>query len=103
MTRTMIKPDPITGARVEVPYDHMVMGFEFKGDWIHHPLLSECGRFIVSPDHYGFTMGRAGWELHLEDHYFVVKPWAFFRYTTNGELVASVEIEKIPTNVDDEA
>lgn len=35
-------------------------GFEFEGDLIENPTLSPCGRFIVSPQQYGFAIRHTG-------------------------------------------
>ena len=46
--------------------------FEHKGTDIINPTMSECGRFFVSPDYYGFTVYHTGgsctaWHKQLED------------------------------------
>ena len=36
------------------------VGFEFNGNWITNPYLSECGRFAVDPSYYGFYIQHTG-------------------------------------------
>jgi hypothetical protein len=39
---------------------HGVYEFEFRGVGINHPARSECGRFWISPDYYGFSIWHSG-------------------------------------------
>ena len=46
--------------------------FEHNGHAIHNPTMSECGRFAVSPEYYGFALYHTGgsntaWEKTLTD------------------------------------
>lgn len=40
--------------------DSAAWGFEFRGVDITNPCSSECGRFVVSPRHYGFAISDTG-------------------------------------------
>jgi len=51
--------------------------FEHRGHAIHNPTMSECGRFSVTPDHYGFTLYQTGgyhtaWRLKLPDRRYLL-------------------------------
>lgn len=49
-----------------------IVFFEHNGHAIHNPTMSECGRFAVSPEYYGFALYHTGgsntaWEKTLAD------------------------------------
>jgi hypothetical protein len=51
--------------------------FEHNGHAIHNPTMSECGRFSVTPDHYGFSVYYTGgsntaWRLELPDRRYLL-------------------------------
>jgi len=52
--------------------------FEHNGHAVHNPTMSECGRFAVSPEHYGFTLYYTGgtntaWmKPHTDGRYFLL-------------------------------
>jgi len=52
--------------------------FEHGGHAIHNPTMSECGRFAVTPDYYGFTLYHTGgsntaWmKPHADGRYFLL-------------------------------
>jgi hypothetical protein len=46
--------------------------FEHDGHAVHNPTMSECGRFSVSPEYYGFAVYHTGggctaWRRELPD------------------------------------
>jgi hypothetical protein len=51
--------------------------FEHNGHAIHNPTMSECGRFSVTPDQYGFSIYYTGgsntaWRLELPDRRYLL-------------------------------
>lgn len=73
--------------------------FEFEGDTIQNPTVSECGRFAESPGYYGFgELHGGGWSLGLDDgdrlqvdrHY-----KTFSRIDALGDVVGHVTISAI--------
>lgn len=45
---------------VNDPGEPVEFGFEHEGTWVVNPTVSECGRFVVTPDYYGFNIGDTG-------------------------------------------
>lgn len=51
--------------------------FEHGGHAVHNPTMSECGRFVVSPEYYGFSVYHTGgsntaWRLELPDRRYLL-------------------------------
>lgn len=51
--------------------------FEHNGHAIHNPTMSECGRFAVQPDYYGFELWHTGgsntaWRMELPDQRYLL-------------------------------
>jgi hypothetical protein len=54
-----------------------IVFFEHGGHAIHNPTMSECGRFAVQPDYYGFELVTTGgrntaWRLELPDQRYLL-------------------------------
>lgn len=73
--------------------------FEFEGDHIQDPTISECGRFKESPEYYGFAELHGGeWSLGLDDgdRLQVDRDCkTFSRFNALGEVIAHVTIDAI--------
>lgn len=73
--------------------------FEYEGDHIQDPTISECGRFSESPEYYGFAQLHGGeWSLGLDDgdRLQVDRDCkTFSRFNVLGEVIAHVTIDAI--------
>lgn len=71
--------------------------FEFEGDDIQDPTMSECGRFDTTPDYYGFQQTSAGiWWKRIEgDDTLVLDGTAFARANPVGEFVGRVLLSEV--------
>lgn len=56
---TTLLPFPLLESINQQNGNKPVAGFAFKGMQIFDPFLSECGRFLVSPEYYGLTVEEA--------------------------------------------
>lgn len=71
--------------------------FEFEGDDIQDPTLSECGRFDMTPDYYGFQKTSAGiWWKRIEDgDTLILDGTSFARANPVGEFVGRVLLSEV--------
>lgn len=73
--------------------------FEYEGEHIQDPTISECGRFTESPEYYGFVQLHGGeWSLGLDngDRLQVDRNCkTFSRFNVLGEVIAHVTIAAI--------
>lgn len=49
-----------SGMTLKIPYTADLMSFEHMDMNIRNPMLSECGRFAVDPEYYGFEPHHTG-------------------------------------------
>lgn len=49
-----------SGMTIKVPYVSDALAFEHEGMSIRNPFLSDCGRFSVDPEYYGFKPHHTG-------------------------------------------
>lgn len=64
-----------------IPY-----AFEFGGTEIENPLMSECGRFSVSPEYYGFTVWQTGGGCTAHGQTFMLDGKPVVMLLTDGDL-----------------
>jgi hypothetical protein len=71
--------------------------FEFEGDDIQDPTMSECGRFDRTPDHFGFQKTSAGiWWKRIEgEDTLILDGTAFARANPVGEFVGRVLLSEV--------
>lgn len=71
--------------------------FEFEGDDIQDPTMSECGRFDTTPDYYGFQKTSAGiWWKRIEgEDTLILDGTSFARANPVGEFVGRVLLSEV--------
>lgn len=74
--------------------------FEFEGDCIQDPTLSECGRFTTSPSYYGFSqLPDEVWNLSLPDGNSIqLNGQILTLVTAGGEITGRVLLSEIAFN-----
>lgn len=60
--------------------------FSHNGMQIDNPTISECGRFNVSPEYYGFTIWETGGGCTAHGREFVLEGRKVLMLITNGDL-----------------
>ncbi|SBW84523.1 hypothetical protein PVE_R2G0497 [Pseudomonas veronii 1YdBTEX2] len=71
--------------------------FVFEGDDIQDPTMSECGRFDIKPDYYGFELSQAGvWSRAIEgENTLLLDDKAFALMNGVGEFVGRVLLSEV--------
>lgn len=60
--------------------------FSHNGTEIENPTISECGRFHVSPEYYGFTIWQTGGGCTAHGREFTLNGQPVLMLVTNGDL-----------------
>lgn len=88
--------------RTVMSFNAGAVRFEFEGDSIQDPTISECGRFPTVPSYYGFTQLRGGaWELALQDGSSIyLKDQVLCLMNITGDIIGRVLLSEIVFDYD---